>query len=221
MNQRIGCHRMYVSDHFGFIAPTNPMRFFITEQEGCEHSQKTGPSLYATWPRSPTSFCLGWKEWARRIRHSGSTTFESGAGAGRRSFIPIRRPANSTAWDSRRGPTHYGEAGAARPSSAEIPFLHDAAPERARRSSPGSGLRRVPRSDRSDDLHCRITLNSSNRRNLPFPFLAHNPLDLYDRAAVPAIESRIVRRSLPIQPPNFRPSCFIAQPGSFLPLQFP
>lgn len=69
------------------------------------------------------------------LRYSGSERLDSGAGAGRRSFIPIRRPANSTPWDSSRGPTHYGEAGAARPSPAEIPFLHDAAPERARRST--------------------------------------------------------------------------------------
>ena len=74
---------------------------------------------------SLTSFCLGWKGWARRLCHSGNERLDSEAGAGRRSFIPMRRPANSTAWDSSRSSTHYGEAGAARPSSAETLFLHD------------------------------------------------------------------------------------------------
>ena len=69
-------------------------------------------------------------------------------------------------------------------------------------------------------MHRHIALNSSNWRDLPFFLLAHNPLDLHNRAAMPAIESCIVRRGLSIQPTDFRPPGFIAQPGSFLPLQF-
>ena len=65
---------------------------------------------------------------------------ESGASAGRHSSIPMRRPANSTEWDSSGNPTHHGEAGVVRPSSAEVSFLHDVGAERARRSSSGLGL---------------------------------------------------------------------------------
>ncbi len=75
-------------------------------------------------------------------------------------------------------------------------------------------------SNRTDDLDCRVTLNSSHWRDLPFFFPSHNPLDLHDRAAMPAVESRIVWRGLPIQPTDFRPPCFIAQPGPLFPLQF-
>ena len=75
-------------------------------------------------------------------------------------------------------------------------------------------------SDMTDDLDGRIALNSSNRRYLPFFLLAYNPFYLHDGAAMPAVDRRIVRRSLPIQPADFRPPCFIAQPGSLLPLQF-
>src|SRR5262249_44103192 len=75
-------------------------------------------------------------------------------------------------------------------------------------------------SDGPNDLYCRIALNSSNWRNLPRSFLAYNSFDLHDGTAMPAIDSRIFRRGLPVQPTYFRPPCFIAQPGSFLPLQF-
>lgn len=75
-------------------------------------------------------------------------------------------------------------------------------------------------SNGTDDLDHRITLNSSNRRDLPFSFLAYDPLDMNDCAAMPAIESCIVSRGFPVQPAYFRPPCLIAQPGSFLSLQF-
>ena len=49
-------------------------------------------------------------------------------------------------------------------------------------------------SDGTNDLNRRITLDPSNWRDFPFSLLAHNPLDLNDRAPMPAIDSRILRR---------------------------
>ena len=52
-----------------------------------------------------------------------------------------------------------------------------------------SHLSSILDSDGPNDLHCYITLNSSNWRDLPFSFLAYDPLDLNDRAAMPAIDA--------------------------------
>ena len=42
MNQRIDCRRMYVSGHFHFIDPRNPVRFFIQSKEVVSVLRKRG-----------------------------------------------------------------------------------------------------------------------------------------------------------------------------------
>ena len=154
------------------------------------------PLLRASNEALATSYTFPWKEWPRlpftaRIERAHSYRARSASKKGTWPLpliLPLQRAEEGV-------PREAQEREAARFLSPDCEGLH-----------------------RSNDLHRCIALNSSNRRNLPFFLLAHNPLNLHDGAAMPAIDSRIVRRNLPIQPADFRPPCFIAKPGSFLPL---